>query len=227
MNRFGYLASTATTLTLILASSAQAAPTPQVSLNTCQAKVQAEGKKFVQDTVNAVGTCLKLVSSDVIKNGAAITAATSKACVVQFRKLNDTRVPPADKSIEAKFRDNVDKKCVPLITPSVTHTINDITAHAGGGVTEKIESVNIDLWCKKFGGDGSVDTVTEWEDCLVSSFNCEAAAAIAAQFPRSAEWIADLVSGPNMPARPFPRYRHIENHRRGCRRDDIQGGSRP
>jgi len=169
-----------------------AVPPPETSLNTCQATVQNEGKKFVQNTVTAVGTCLKRVAADLIKNTGPVSAATGKACVAQFRKLNDTRTPPADKDITRKFRDAVTKKCEPLFTPSVTHTINDITAHAGGGVTEKIKTVNADLWCKHFGGDGSIDSVSEWEDCLVASFNCEAAAAIASQFPRAGEWLNSI-----------------------------------
>jgi len=52
------------------------------------------GKKFVQNTVNAVGICLKRVAVDVIQNNVAITAAASATCVAQFRKINDTRVPP-------------------------------------------------------------------------------------------------------------------------------------
>ncbi|MBI3783740.1 MAG: hypothetical protein HY270_10075 [Deltaproteobacteria bacterium] len=199
MKRFGYLVFVPISMTLFVATHAFAVPPPETSLNTCQDKVRTEGKTAVKNTVTAVGNCLKKVAADVLKNNVAITAATSQACVNEFRKLNDTRVPPADKSIEEKFRENVDKKCVPLFTPSQTHTFADIMG-AGGGTLEDIKTTNIDLWCKHFGGDGSIGSVTEWEDCMVASHNCEAAAAIAAQYPRASEWVASLLGLGNMPA---------------------------
>ena len=192
MRRFGYLVFAPISMALFVATHALAAPPPpETSLNTCQDKLRIEGKKFVNNTVTAVSNCLKKVAIDLIKNNSAITATTSKVRVTEFRKLNDTRV--VDKSIEEKFKQNVDKKC-DSGSPNVTHTINDITAHLGGGGAEKINSVNSDTWCKHFGGDGSIDTVAEWEDCQVASFNCQVAAAIASQYPRSAEWLTALIA---------------------------------
>lgn len=202
MKPFQHLAQATVGVVLLFAAAALAVPTPETSLNTCQEKVRTEGKKFVQNTVNAAGICLKAVAVDLIKNNGAISATTSKTCVSQFRKFNDTRAN--DQSIEEKFKQNVDKKCEPGFSPSVTHTLNDMTAHAGGGVTEKIKTVNSDTWCKHFGGDGSVDSLAEWEDCLVASFHCQTALAIASAFPRSAEWLTSLIAGPNMPSVPPP-----------------------
>lgn len=192
MRRFQHVTSVTGGLVLLVAAGAWAVPAPEVSLNTCQEKVRTEGKKFVQSTVNAASTCLKHVAVDLIKNSGVISTATSKTCVTQFRKLKDTRVN--DQSIEEKFKRNVDKKCEPGFSASVTHALNDITAHAGGGVTEKIKSVNIDTWCKNFGGDGSIDSVPEWQDCLVASLNCQAAMAIGVEFPRAVEWLTTLTT---------------------------------
>jgi hypothetical protein len=169
-----------------------ALPTPAVSLSTCQDRVRSEGRKAVKNTLTAVSNCLSKVAADVLKNNVAITAKTSKSCVAEFRKLNDTRTPPADKDIEAKFRGAVDKKCVPLFTPSQTHTFADIMG-APLGTVEDIKTTNINTWCKHFGGDGTISDVPEWETCMIGSHNCEAAAAIAAQYPRAAEWIAALI----------------------------------
>ncbi len=148
------------------------------------------------------GPALKAVAKDVIKNSGAITAATSSTCVAQFRKINDTRTP--SKSLAQKLRDKIDSKCVPGFTSNVTHSLNDITGHVAGGVTEKIRTANIDTWCKHFGGGGSIDAVADWEDCIITSHNCDVAAAIAAQFPRAGEWLTTLQSPGNMPAVPTP-----------------------
>src|SRR5262249_48139465 len=184
---------------LMLAAWASARPPPATSLNTGEDKVRAEGGKFEKLTIAAVAACLKAVATDVIKNNVAITAATSAKCVKQFRKINDTRVPPADVDFEAKLRGKVDSKCVPGFTPSQTPMIDDVTDHGPGSTPQHIKTANMDTWCKHFGGDGSIDSVTEWEDCIVKSHNCEAAAAIYAQYPRALEWITALQSGGNMP----------------------------
>ena len=202
MNNFGRsLAGLATCAALLSGWTAMAAPPPPppaTSLNTCQDKVRSEGKTFVQNTIVAVAGCLKAVAVDVIKKNVAISLATSKTCVSQFRKIYDTR--GLGKSLEEKLRAKVDPKCVPGANPNVTHNINDITGDPGGLALQPIDTNNIETWCKHFGGGGSIVTVTDWEDCMVGSpsmvgsFNCEAAAAIATQFPRAAEWLAALTT---------------------------------
>jgi hypothetical protein len=192
MNNFGrLLVGLATCAALLAGRTATAAPPPATSLNTCQDKVRTEGKKLVQNTVAAVGTCLKLVSVDVIKNNVAVSSATATECVKQFRKIYDSRTGTANKSLKQAFRNAVDKKCVPGITVNVTHSLGDVTGKAAG-LTEQIETMELDTWCKHFGGDGSIDTVAEWEDCIIASHECEAAAAIAAQYPRAPEWLTDV-----------------------------------
>ena len=180
-------------------------PPPATSLNTCQDKVRTEGKTFVQNTIAAVAACLKAVSGDVIKKNVAISLVTSKTCVMQFRKIYDSR--GAGKSLEEKLRAKVDAKCVPGANPNVTHNINDITGNPGGLALQPINTNNIETWCKHFGGSGSIATVADWEDCmavssvgsLIGSFNCEAAAAIATQYPRAAEWLNTLTGTPGPP----------------------------
>ena len=187
---------------MFVGATAWALPTPETSLDTCQNTVKAEGKKFVQNTVAAIGTCLQAVAKDVIKSNVAISSTTSKICVAQFRKLNDTRTPPADVDLEAKLRAKIDGKCVP--GGSNTHTFSDIKGMLGG-TAEDIQTSNINLWCKHFGGDGSIDSVTEWEDCIAFSHDCDAVAAILAQFPRALEWITALhMPGANMDLVPSP-----------------------
>src|SRR5262249_13827302 len=144
-------------LTVTLAASVSALPPPATSLNTCQDKVRSEGGKYEKSVIAAVSTCLKAVAIDVIKNNVAITAATSAKCVKQFRKINDTRIPPADVDFEAKLRAKVDSKCVPGFTPSQTHMIDDVTDHGLGLAPQHLKTANMDTWCKHFGGDGSID----------------------------------------------------------------------
>jgi hypothetical protein len=194
MKRSGHLGLVSAGMLLLCAGAGAAAPPPpETSLNTCQAKVGLEGKKFVQNTVNAVRVCLSAVATDVLKKNVVISPGTAATCVAQFRKINDTRVPPANKSYKQKFKDNVDQKCVPGITPNVTHTFADIMG-AGGGTLEDIKTTNIETWCKHFGGGGTIASVSDWENCITGSHNCDAAVAIAAQFPRAAEWVAALVT---------------------------------
>jgi hypothetical protein len=202
MNNFGRsLAGLATCAALLSGWTAVAAPPPAAtSLDKCQDTVRNEGKKFVENTIAAVGICLKGVAGDVIKKNVAISASTSAKCVAQFRKIYDSR--GAGKSLEEKLRAKVDAKCVPG-NPNVTHNINDITGNAGGSAgVQPINTNNIQTWCKHFGGTGSIATVADWENCmevssvasLIGSFNCEAAAAIATQYPRAAEWLAALTT---------------------------------
>jgi len=199
MNNFGRsLAGLATCAALLSGGTAMAAPPPQTSLNTCQDTVRTEGKKFVQNTIAAVAGCLKAVAVDVIKKNVAISLATEETCVTQFRKIWDTR--GLGKSVTEKLRAKVYAKCLPG-NPNVTHNTNDITGDPGGSAPQPIKTRNIDTWCEHFGGDGSIDSFDEWENCMagsVGSFNCEAAAAIFTQFPRAAEWLATLTTPGNM-----------------------------
>jgi hypothetical protein len=198
MNNFGRLLVGLTTCAALLSSgiAMAAPPLPATSLNTCQDKVRTEGKMFVQNTIAAVGTCLKAVATDVIKKNVAITAATSKTCVKQFRTINDTR--GLGKSLQEKLRKNIFNKCDPAAGANVTHSVADVTGVAPL-LPQPIDAANLDTWCKHFGGDGSIDSVAEWEDCMVGSFDCEVAAAIWAQYPRALEWLTTLTAvGTNM-----------------------------
>jgi hypothetical protein len=188
------------------ASIAAAAVSPQVSLYKCQKAVRVEAAKFVKKRALAVGACLQKVSSDVIKSNAAVTSTTAKLCVTQFRKIFDSRSLGA--SLEERKVKNILKVCQPG-NSGVTHTLADITGTTPI-VPQPINTNNISTWCQRFGGDGSIDTLQEWVDCIDNSHICAADTAISTQYPRALQWF-DLVKTailalPGAPASDPNRY---------------------
>jgi len=178
-HRFGWLAGVASML--LCAVSAHA--TPQTSLEKCQKTVKTEGTKFVAARVKAVEGCLAKIAKSVIKdNGPAGDAASS--CVSSFRKLNNTADPT--KTLEAKMTAKIVAKCDPA-TPGIEHTLQDILG-TGAGVPQPINAENINTWCARFGGDGAINTLQEWIDCVVAANECAGDEAISTHFPRALQW---------------------------------------
>jgi len=172
---------------LLCSGSAVAAQmTPATTLNTCQKIARNEAQKLARKEMLAIGTCLQKISTEVLKNNAAIDTAAARICVTQFRKINDTRVVP--KSFKQVMTTKILNKCQPGL-PGVLHTIDDVTGHNSPPLPEQIKTEQLDQWCVNFGGDGSIDTVSEWIDCLIKSHECEARQAIAEQYPRVSEWL--------------------------------------
>jgi hypothetical protein len=185
-----------------------AAPPNQVSLNTCQKTVKAEGAKFVQAEILAIATCLQKLSLEAVQNNVAFDSAAARLCITQFRKLNDSR--GAGKSLKEKLTLKIRMKCDRVFNTSLLHTDDDITGKGSPTVPVPINTQQLDLWCTNFGGDGSIDgvhtpaetTVQEWIDCIVAAHQCEVEQAIAEQYPRAAAWLSAVK--PLMVAVPTP-----------------------
>ena len=111
----------------------------------------------------------------------------------------DTRATPKD--LETKLRAKIKKACDPA-EAATTHVTDDITGKGAPTVSEPIDTLVNDTYCKHFGGDGSIDTYTEWEDCVVASHKCQADQAIAVQYPRAPEWLGELKTGMGTPWAP-------------------------
>jgi hypothetical protein len=177
---------TAALFSLALASTAGAVPPPPAtSLNTCQSTVRTAAKTYVQNYVNAVGTCLQAVASKVVKYNAPVNSIVASSCVLQFRYLSDSRA--LGRSYPEKLTKAINAKCVP--GGNNTHAVADILG-PGAGVSEPLNAQDINAWCARFGGDGSVDSVAEWLSCIETSQTCAARAAVSTQYPRALEWLA-------------------------------------
>ena len=158
----------------------------EVSLAKCQAQVGILGANFIMNHARAISNCLKKISVELIKKNAADVSKAANTCIAQFRKINDTR--GLGKSLEEKFLAKVDTKCDPATND---HTLADLLG-TGAGVPQPISVENLDTWCQNFGGDGAIDDLDEWMDCIVASHTCEANQAIPVQYPRVLEWLDDV-----------------------------------
>lgn len=182
---------TALTITaaLLWAATATAVPPPPAtSLNTCQAQVKTAAKTYADNYLNAVANCLNAVAGKVIKSNAPLTTPVPVICVLQFRNIYDTRA--TGKSLGEKLTAAIDKKCAPGML-NITHGVPDVLG-PGAALSEPIEAENLDTWCTHFGGDGSIDTLHKWSDCVAASHACAAQQEIVTQYPRALEWLAEV-----------------------------------
>lgn len=82
----------------------------------------------------------------------------------------------------------ITEKCAPG-QPGVTHTLADIIG-AGAGVVQPLNAQDNNAWCSRYGGDGSIDSLQEWIDCITAAAECDVDSAITAQYPRVLDWLA-------------------------------------
>jgi hypothetical protein len=172
---------------VLCAHTAMAQSAAQKSLTNCQDAVRKAAEKFLAGEVKAMGACLKKVAANVIKANIAVTNTTATGCVKSFRKLNDSRL--LGKSLPEKLAAKIKAKCDPTVA---LHTTDDITGKNAPGVTEPIQTQRIDLFCQHFGGDGSIDSFSEWTTCVQTAIECQARQAIALEYPRAPEWFDDV-----------------------------------
>ena len=151
---------------------------PESSLNSCQDAVRKEAQKFIHKKMDAIGRCLQDVSKEIVKKNELDASGAAKSCVRRFSKIDD---------LEAKLIEKINNKCDPL-QDKVTHSLEDILG-AGAGVLEPLEATNLDAYCTSFGGDGTIDSLSEWSSCVAAASECAVDSAIAVQFPRALEWM--------------------------------------
>ena len=151
---------------------------PESSLNSCQDAVRKEAQKFMHKKMDAIGRCLQDVSKEIVKKNEPDASGAAESCVKRFSKIDD---------LEAKLIEKISKKCDPL-QDKVTHSLEDILG-AGAGVMEPLEATNLNDYCASFGGDGTIDSLSEWSSCVAAASECAVDSAIAVQFPRALEWM--------------------------------------
>jgi hypothetical protein len=161
-------------------SASPAAASPESSLQHCQQTVQKTASKFTSVKLKAVGTCLGTISRAIIQNNSFDLSAAAITCAAKLSKVGPT---------EQKMVAKITTACDPAA--GAAHTLADIRG-IGAGVSEPIATRNIDVYCATFGGDGALDSMAEWLDCIKAASNCGADAVTAAEVPRALEWF-DLV----------------------------------
>jgi hypothetical protein len=174
---------------LVLADAVAASPA--ASLQRCQRTVQKSSAKFVAKKLKAFDVCLTKVSDEIVRNDAPNAAGAAATCAGALAKVA---------SIEQKMVQSITATCDPAA--GTEHTLGDVRG-IGAGVSEPLATVNLDVYCAAFGGDGVLDSVAEWIECIDAANECAVDAAIAAQFPRALEWL-DLVRPPLAALVPTP-----------------------
>jgi hypothetical protein len=165
---------------------AHAAPSPETSLNLCQGAVKAAANAYTTGYLGAAGVCLQLVSKAIVQRNAADASTAAALCVAQFRRIHDTRA--LGLSLPERLTTAVERKCLPGML-NVTHTLADILG-SGASVAQPLNGEDLNTWCTHYGGDGTINTLDEWIDCVAASHTCSARAALVTQYPRALEWLA-------------------------------------
>ena len=129
---------------------------------------------------------MQAVSTQIHQNNAPDASGAASTCVTQVRKIDDGR----GRQLSDKLAAAIVKKCAPG-QPGVTHTLGDILG-AGAAVPQPLNAENLNTWCSHYGGDGSIDTLQEWIDCITAAAECDMDSTIAAQYPWVLDWL-DLV----------------------------------
>lgn len=160
---------------------------PERSLYYCSRTAVQESSKFLNDTALALDVCLARLSRVQILSGALVEDALT-VCLKSFRKLENS---DPNKTPKGRMSAKILKKCDPASSATIDHTLEDVLG-PGAGVAEPLHVSRLGPWCRNFGGDGSIESVQEWIDCLAASQYCTAAAYTAARHPRTLEWFTAL-----------------------------------
>src|SRR6185295_8557100 len=135
---------------------------PEHSLENCQRTAQREGTKVSQRTTAAVATCLQKVAKELIVKGAPDATGAARTCSSAFSRIQND---DPTRTLEAKAREKIRQRCDPAVNPGLEHTSADVLG-TGAGVATPLNAEDIGAWCFWFGGDGELNSVEEWIDCI-------------------------------------------------------------
>ncbi len=124
---------------------------------------------------------------EFVPTTAIVLTIDNRFSIDGLSKINDTRA--LGKSLPEKLTAKVTEKCDPAVND---HTLDDMRGEGAPGVAQQIETKDVEVWCKHFGGDGDIGSFAEWLSCIQSAHVCQARQAIATQFPRAPEWLTDV-----------------------------------
>jgi len=184
-SRAGRLATAALLGVIVVAPAAHGQKTDATSdLAKCQKTAAKEGAKLAKEMEKRLGGCLQRVADEVVKLGLeGDAAAPAEKCAKDLRKLHDSR--DLGKSSEEKLRAKVAKKCDPA---DAAFDLEDLLG-PGAAVDEPLAVAGLDAWCAEYGGDGAIDDLDEWLDCLVAATRCRSGQVLTARYPRALEWL--------------------------------------
>jgi hypothetical protein len=134
-----------------------------------------------------VGRCLDAAADESLRRERPAVDAAARTCVNALAEIGRSK---GDLGIEPRLGARLAQWCVPG-RPDVTHTAADVLG-TSPSVGQPIDARELGPLCAVFGGDGAIDTVEEWLDCVVASHWSSAATAIATEYPRSLHWLAEL-----------------------------------
>jgi len=170
------------------------------SLHGCQTAVATETSKYIRAVTDTVGKCMRRMSKEIVERGATPEEAAVRSaadCVSHLRKLVNSEAPK--KQIADKLYAKLGEKCDPAINPALSHLEPD--TYAVG--TTLPSAAHIGAYCGSFGGDGTIDSFRDWRDCVRRAADCQARQALALQWPRVLEYLAELNSAlAALPASP-------------------------
>ncbi|MBM4245820.1 MAG: DUF1566 domain-containing protein [Deltaproteobacteria bacterium] len=173
-------------LSLLLVGSASALPAGQ-SLARCQRTVAEEGQQFLTRVQQLVGRCLDAATEESLRRERPAVDAAARTCV---NALAEIRSSGGELGVEPRFASRLARWCQPG-QPDVGHSAADVLG-TSPTVAQPIDARRVGPLCAGFGGDGAIDSVQEWLDCVVAAHWSAAAIAIATEVPRAAAWLAEL-----------------------------------
>lgn len=171
---------------LLAAAPAFALP-PAQSLARCQRMVAEEGQQFVTRVQQLVGRCLDAATEESLRRERPAIDAAARTCV---NALAEIRSSGGELGVEPRFAARLARWCQPG-QPDVGHSAADVLG-TSPSVAQPLDARLVGPLCAGFGGDGAIDTVQEWLDCVVAAHWSAAAIAIATEVPRAAGWLAEL-----------------------------------
>lgn len=163
---------------------------PAKTLHRCQQAVSSQTQRYIELYVKAVSRCMRRVSNAVVRNQAAGGAASAaEKCTKDLRKLVDSEKP--HRALAARMAAKIGSACDVSVDPRrVKHTRDDVLG--GGPLGESMAVQNLDLWCESFGGDGVLDDLGEWTECVTAAATCAAQQELMTTYPRLLEWLDEL-----------------------------------
>ena len=174
------------TLVAVLVAPSIAMP-PAHSLARCQRTVADEGQQFVTRVQQVVGRCLDAAAEEALRRQRPVVDVAAQTCVNALAEILRSR---GELGIQARFETQLTRWCAPG-QRDVTHSAAAVlgTDPAAG---QTIDARSLGAVCESFGGDGAIDTVEEWLGCVVAAHWSAAATAVATQYPRAVQWLAQL-----------------------------------
>jgi len=173
-------------LSLVAVAPVAAMP-PAHSLARCQRTVADEGQQFVTRVQQVVGRCLDAAAEESLRRERPVVDVAARACVNAFAEILRSR---GDLGVQPRFETTIARWCVPG-PRDVTHTAADVLG-TSPLVGQPIDAKSLGALCAGFGGDGAIETVEEWLDCVVAAHWSAAATAVGTQYPRSLQWLSSL-----------------------------------